>query len=67
LHFRKGSLHSNLVSNIVRTRSIVLPKGSFDRSGAGLRGTGSPINLSGQMAICVQFDNRAKELLKGKF
>ncbi|MCB1091108.1 MAG: hypothetical protein KDL87_06240, partial [Verrucomicrobiae bacterium] len=67
LQFRKGSLHSNLVSNIVRTRSIVLPKGSFDRSGAGLRGAGSPINSSGQMAICVQFDNRAKELLKGKF
>ncbi len=67
LQVRKGMLHSNLVSNIVRTRSLVLPRsGTFDRTGAGLKGLGSGINLSGQLAICVQFDNGAKELMKGR-
>ncbi|MCB1229217.1 MAG: hypothetical protein KDN19_03060 [Verrucomicrobiae bacterium] len=66
LQLRKGVLHSNLVSSITRTRSIQLSAIGFDRTGAGLKGLGSPLNSHGELALCLQFDNRAKELMRGQ-
>lgn len=66
LQLRKGVLHSSFVSAITRTRSIQLSARCFDRTGAGLKGLGSPLNSSGELALCLQFDNRAKVLMRGK-
>ncbi len=66
LQLRKGVLHSSLISAITRTRSIQLSPRCFDRTGAGLKGLGSPLNSSGEIALCLQFDNRAKVLMKGR-
>jgi hypothetical protein len=65
LRLRKGTLYSAANSVVTGLRSLNLSP-TTDRGGAGGKGRGQVINDSGQIAVTLQFDNRAVELMTGR-
>lgn len=65
LVLRKGTLYNTRYAESTRLRSIVMEP-RIDRTGSGGKGLGQVINETGEVALCLQFDNGAKELVVGK-
>ncbi len=64
LQFRKGTAYQAPGGETTSIRSLVLTP-RIDRTGAGGKGLGQTITGNGRLMICVQFNNRAKELMMG--
>ncbi|MCB1066410.1 MAG: hypothetical protein KDN20_26260 [Verrucomicrobiae bacterium] len=62
---RKGTIFNTPHSESTRLRSIVMQP-IVDRTGAGGKGHGQVLNRDGELVLCLQFDNGAKELVVGK-
>ncbi|MCB1061734.1 MAG: hypothetical protein KDN20_02295 [Verrucomicrobiae bacterium] len=65
LKIRKGTAYQAYFGETTTIRSLVLPV-TTDRGGAGAKGLGQVINARGEISVCVQFTNRAKEVMTGK-
>ena len=65
LRLRKGTLYSSGLGTATGIRSFILSP-TADRGGAGGRGLGQVVDQDGRVAITVQFDNRAIELMTGR-
>jgi outer membrane protein assembly factor BamB len=65
LQLRKGTLYNSGIGTVTGIRSFILSPAT-DRGGAGGKGLGQVINGSGQIAVTLQFDNRAVELMTGR-
>ena len=65
LKLRKGTAYQAPYGATTTIRALSL-SATTDRGGAGARGQGQVINTLGEVAVCVQFDNLAKEVLAGK-
>lgn len=65
LVLRKGTLYNTPHAEATRLRSIVLEP-RIDRTGSGGKGLGQVINENGEVVLCLQFDNGAKEMVVGK-
>ncbi|MCB1228731.1 MAG: hypothetical protein KDN19_00600 [Verrucomicrobiae bacterium] len=65
LVLRKGTLYNTPYAESTRLRSIVLEP-RIDRTGSGGKGLGQVINENGEVVLCLQFDDGAKELVVGK-
>lgn len=65
LALRKGTLYNTASAESTRLRSILLEP-RIDRTGSGGKGLGSAVNVNGEVVLCLQFDNGAKELVVGK-
>jgi hypothetical protein len=65
LKLRKGTLYQSPAGSTTTLKSLSLPASAFDATGAGAKGLGQPINLSGEMVLPVLFDNGVKELMTG--
>ncbi|MCB1232380.1 MAG: FG-GAP repeat protein [Verrucomicrobiae bacterium] len=66
LRLRKGANFTSPVggqASAIRSMTFIESK---DRGGAGGKGLAQSINNAGQIAVCVTFDDRSKELLTGK-
>ncbi|MCB1232569.1 MAG: FG-GAP repeat protein [Verrucomicrobiae bacterium] len=64
LQMRKGTAYQRITGETVVVKSFAFPH-TADRGGAGGRGNGRVINGNGQMALCLEFTNRGKEVLVG--
>lgn len=64
LAFRKGTLFRSL-AGATRLRSLSFTQ-TTDRTGVGGKGLGQAINMSGELVLTAEFDNRAREVLRGK-
>ncbi|MCP5539593.1 MAG: hypothetical protein H7A52_05550, partial [Akkermansiaceae bacterium] len=65
LRLRKGTLYAATGgAGTTGIRSMSLAP-TTDRGGAGGKGLGQAINDQGEIAICITFDDRAKEVLTG--
>ncbi len=62
---RKGTIFNTPHAESTRLRSIVMQP-LVDRTGAGGKGHGQVLNRNGELVLCLQFDNGAKELVVGK-
>lgn len=62
---RKGTLYNTPHAEATRLRSIVLEP-RIDRTGSGGKGLGQVINENGEVVLCLQFDDGAKEMVVGK-
>ncbi|MCB1065852.1 MAG: hypothetical protein KDN20_23405, partial [Verrucomicrobiae bacterium] len=65
LILRKGTLYNTRYAQSTRLRSIVMEP-RVDRTGSGGKGLGQVINENGEVVLCLQFDDGAKELVVGK-
>lgn len=65
LKLRKGTAYQAYFGETTSIKSLVLPV-TTDRGGAGAKGLGQVINASGAITVCVEFSNRAKEVMTGK-
>lgn len=65
LALRKGTLFNTPHAESTRLRSLVMQP-IVDRTGAGGKGHGQVLNRNGELVLCLQFDNGAKELVVGK-
>ncbi len=65
LVLRKGTLYNTPHAEATRLRSIIMEP-RIDRTGSGGKGLGQVINEVGEVALCLDFDNGAKELVVGK-
>lgn len=64
LKLRKGTSYQAQGGDTTTIRSLVLPA-TTDRTGAGAKGLGQVVNIDGETVLCIQFDNRAKQVMKG--
>jgi hypothetical protein len=64
VRLRKGTLHSAPGALPRTLRSLGLAV-TTDATGAGSKGLGQVINAAGQVAVSVEFDNGAREVLTG--
>ncbi len=64
LALRKGDLYDIRASETSRLRSLLLEP-RIDRTGVGGKGLGQVLNPSGQLVICLQFEDSGKELAVG--
>ena len=62
LYLRKGWTFDNQPGKV---RSISLPNSNIPPSGVGCTGRGRSISWDGDLAITVEFDNGARQIMKG--
>ncbi|MCB1229206.1 MAG: FG-GAP repeat protein [Verrucomicrobiae bacterium] len=63
IQFRKGTSYQATGGDTTAIRSFLLPQ-TTDRTGAGAKGLGQVINFYGSIAVCIQFNDRAKQVMK---
>ncbi len=64
LTLRKGTLYGTAATTTTTLRSLSLSP-TTDATGAGGKGLGQIINENGQVALTLDFDNKAREVMKG--
>ncbi|MCB1235583.1 MAG: FG-GAP repeat protein, partial [Verrucomicrobiae bacterium] len=65
LKLRKGTAHQAALGQTTKILSLSFTE-TADKAGAGAKGLGQVIGLDGDVSVCVQFTNKAKELMSGK-
>jgi hypothetical protein len=64
MRLRKGRRYDTGYSDATSIRSLSIEP-RVDRTGAGAKGAGTVLSPSGEAVLCIEFENRAKELVTG--